>query len=140
MNKINTGIWLDFREAYIVTIDEDGQSAIQHLPSKVEHHASKGGTRSKTPWGPQYSPGDHNYLERDKHAEHHYYENILENIRPDTDNIVIFGPAEAKIGLKNAIQEIKHYKPQLRDVLTADYLTQNEIVVLVRDFFKNQDG
>lgn len=140
MNKINTGIWLDYKGAYIVTIDGDGQVSVQYILSEVEHHASKGGSRSKTPWGPQFSPGDKNNLERDKHAEHHYYENVLENIRPDTDNIVVFGPAEAKIGLKKTIQAIKHYKPQLRDVLTAGHLSQNEIVVLVRDYFKNLEN
>ena len=136
-NKINTGVWLDFKGAYLVTIDADGQASVQYLVSDVKHPASKGGTRSKTPWGPQFSPGDKNNLEREKHAERHYYENILENIRPDTDNIVIFGPAEAKIGLKKSIEEIKNYKPMLRGVIAADHLSQNEIVALVREFFKN---
>lgn len=137
MNKTHTGIWLDYKEAYIVTIDEYAQVTTQHLVSEVEHLAVKGGVRSKTPWGPQYSPHDRSTLEREKHAEGHYFEEIIENIHPETDSIVIFGPAEAKIGLKKAIGEIKHYKPELRDVLTAGYLSQNEIVALVRNYFKN---
>lgn len=139
MNKINTGIWLDFKDAYIVTLDEYGQASVQHLPSEIVHQAVKGGARSKSPWGPQFSPPDKNVLERDKHAESRYYEQIIKNIHADTDSIVIFGPAEAKLGLKKAIGEIKHYKPQLRDVLTSDYLSQNEVVVLIRNYFKNPD-
>ena len=72
-NKINTGVWLDFKGAYLVTIDADGQASVQYLVSDVKHPASKGGTRSKTPWGPQFSPGDKNNLEREKHAERHQF-------------------------------------------------------------------
>ena len=139
MNKINTGIWLDFKDAYIVTLDEYGQASAHHVPSEIVHQAVKGGSRSKSPWGPQFSPPDKNVLERDKHAESRFYEQIIKNIHADTDGIVIFGPAEAKFGLKKAINDIKHYKPQLRDVLTSDYLSQNEIVVLIRNYFKNPD-
>lgn len=140
MSNTHTGIWLDFKEAFIVTIDESGQSTVQHLSSEVEHLAVKGGSRSKSPWGPQFSPADKNTLEREKHAEKQYFEKIIENISPETDDIVIFGPAEAKTGLKKAIGEIKHYKPRVRAVLSAGYPSQNEIVVLIRDFFIDQDN
>lgn len=136
-----TGIWLDFKEAYLVTFQEnEANPAVKHLRSEVEHRATKGGSRSKSPWGPQFSPPDNKDLERDKHAEHHYFQRILENIAPDADDIVIFGPAQAKLGLKKEIEDIKHYHPHLRGVLPSDYLSQNEIVALMRDFFKDPDA
>ena len=139
MRKINTGIWLDFKEAYILTIDENWQTEIQHLMSEVEHHAVKGGTRSKTPWGPQYSPRDRHTLEQDKHSEQQYFGEIISLIDPETESIVIFGPAEAKIGLKKAVEALQHYKPQLLAVLPSDYMTTNEIRALMIDFFKNPE-
>lgn len=135
MKKVQTGIWLDFREAYIITFTGEGDAAVKHLRSEVEHHATKGGSRSKSAWGPQFSPPDLKDLERDKHAEHHYFQKILENIGPDTDDIVIFGPAQAKLGLKKEIESIKHYKPRLLGAFPSDYITHNEMVVLMRDFF-----
>lgn len=140
MRKINTGIWLDFKEAYILTIDENWQTDTQHLVSEVEHPAVKGGTRSKTPWGPQYSPKDRSALDREKHAERQYFEQIIDLIDPETENIVISGPAEAKIGLKKAIEGLHHYKPQILAVLPSDYKTTNEIRAWMIDFFKNPEA
>lgn len=137
MRKINTGIWLDFKEAYILTIDENWQASTQHLMSEVEHHAVKGGTRSKTPWGPQYSPKDRRTLEQDKRSEQQYFEKIISLIDPETESIVISGPAEAKTGLKKAVEGLNHYKPQLLAVLPSDYMTTNEIRAWMIDFFKN---
>jgi len=137
MKKTQTGIWLDFKDAYIISFNEESEPAVKHLRSKVHHQATKGGSHSKSPWGPQFSPPDDNNLERDKHAEHHYFQQILEDIDPLTDEIVIFGPAQAKLGLKKEIEHIKHYKPQLLGVLPSDYLTHNEMVVLMRNFFNN---
>ena len=135
MKQTKTGIWIDFKNAYVITFDEDGTHTLRHLESEVTHPATKGGSRSKTPWGPQFAPPDDTNLERAKHEEHHYFKQVLDLIAPDTEQVVIFGPAQAKLGLKKEIESIKHYGPRLRAVLTADYITQNEMVVLVRDFF-----
>lgn len=139
MNKIQTGIWLDFKDAYIIMFNHEGV-AVKHFRSELRHPATKGGSRSKTRWGPQFSPPDQKDLERAKHMEHRYFQQILEYLNPDTDEIVIFGPAEAKLGLKKEIEQIKHYKPRLMGVLPSDYITQNEMVALVRDFFQNPDA
>jgi hypothetical protein len=137
MKQVKTGIWLDFKEAYLISFDENENVTVRHLRSEVTHPATKGGSRSKSPWGPQFAPPDDTNQERAKHEEHHYFQEILENIAPDTEDIVIFGPAEAKLGLKKEIEHIKHYHPRLRGVLPSDYITQNEMVVLFRNFFEN---
>lgn len=138
MKQVKTGIWLDFKDAYVISFDENGEHAVRHFRSEVVHEATKGGSRSKTPYGPQFSPPDDNNLEREKHEEHRYFQQILESVNPDTEGIVIFGPAQAKLGLKKAIEGIKHYKPRLYAVLPSDYISQNEMVALMRDFFQNE--
>lgn len=137
MKVVQTGIWLDFRDAYLISFDEEKNSNVIHIHSNVTHPATKGGHRSKTRWGPQYAPPDSNNLERAKHEEHHYFQEILKHIDSDIEDIVIFGPAEAKIGLKKEIESIKHFHPRLRAVLPSDYMTQNEMVALFRNFFEN---
>lgn len=138
--KNQTGVWLDFKDAYIITFNEEGNAAVKHIRSKVRHQATKGGSRSKSPWGPQFSPPDDTNLERAKHEEHHYFQQVLEHISANTEDIVIFGPAQAKLGLKKEIEDIKHYKPKLLGALPSDYLAQNQIVVLMKDFFINPDN
>lgn len=138
MKQVKTGIWLDFKDAYIVSIDENGSAAVLHIESEVTHPATKGGSRSKTPWGPQFAPPDDTNMERAKHEEHRFFQQILKDIAPGTSEIVIFGPAQAKIGLKKEIEQIKHYPARLHAVLPSDYITQNEIVALVKDYYIRQ--
>jgi hypothetical protein len=139
MKKKQSGIWLDFQDAYIINLLGHDQAEVRHIHSDIHHVATKGGSRSKTPWGPQFSPADHTNLERDKHAEKQYFDDILSEIDKDTDELVIFGPAQAKIGLKKAIEGIKHYHPHIEEILPADYLTENQRVAWVRKFFKERD-
>lgn len=138
MTSVQTGIWLDYRDAYVISIADNGEVNLRHFRSDIHHQETKGGSRSDSPWGPQFSPADKTNLERDKHDEHRFFQKIIESIAPDTEEIVVFGPAEAKKGLKKAIEDIKHYKPRLCAVLPSDYLSQNEMVALMRDYFANQ--
>jgi hypothetical protein len=55
-------------------------------------------------------------------------------VQPDTEELIIFGPAQAKFGLQKEIEHIKHYKPVLLRTLLSEYLMQNEMVVLMRTF------
>ncbi|MCC6413158.1 MAG: hypothetical protein IT270_15960 [Saprospiraceae bacterium] len=138
MKKKQSGIWLDFQDAYIINLKGEGDAEVLHIHSDVHHQATKGGSRSKSPWGPQFSPPDINNLERDKHAEKQYFEDILKHIETDTDELVIFGPAQAKIGLKKAIEHIKHYHPHIEEILPSDYLTERERVAWVKKYFKKR--
>jgi len=128
MKKIHASIWLDFKDAYIISTINEGAATVKHIHSDVRHPATKGGSHSKSPWGPQLSPSDNKDVEREKHAEHHYFQQILEHISPNMDDLVIFGPAQAKVGLKKEIERQKNYHSTLLAVLPANYLTQNEIV------------
>lgn len=135
--KKQTGIWLDFKEAYLVVLDEEkgGEPEVKHVLSNIEWGVPKGGSRSKTPWGPQGGVSESAFLARRKQEEKDYFEAILAAIDPQTDALMIFGPAEAKIGLQNVIAGIKHFRPQVKAVLSADAMTQNQMVAQVKDFF-----
>lgn len=135
MNNLQTGIWLDFRDAYLISMGDDAQMNVHHIHSKIHHHATKGGSRSKAPWGPQHSPADDTSLEQDNHTEQQYFQEIIQNLSPQTEDLVIFGPAEAKIGLKKAIEQIKHFKAKVCAMLPSDYLTPNEMTALIREYF-----
>jgi hypothetical protein len=135
--KKQIGIWLDYKEAFIVNPRPGkGADSIQkHVVSNIEWGVPKGGTRSKTPWGPQGGVNEQTFLARRKQEEKAYFSDILAEIDPQTDELFIFGPAEAKIGLNQLIKSIKNFHPELKAVKSADSMTQNQIVAAVRDFF-----
>lgn len=136
-NKKQIGIWLDFKEAWLIILDgqKDARPEIKHLKSEIEWGVPKGGSRSKAPWGPQSAINEQAFLARRKKAEKQYFEAIISAIDPQTDELMLFGPAEAKIGLQQAIINIKHFRPQVKSVHPADSMTQNQIVAAVKDFF-----
>lgn len=136
-DKKQTGIWLDFREAFLVILDEGkkGEPEFKHLRSHIEGGIPKGGSRSKTPYGPQGGIDERGFTDRRHHAEKVYYDAIIREINPATDELVIFGPAEAKYGLQNAIEEIKHFHPKVVGVYAAEPMSQNQFMAKVKTFF-----
>lgn len=138
--KKQTGIWLDFREAFLVAFDERnmGEPEFKRLKSHIEWGVAKGGVRSKTPYGPQGGINERSFTDRRHHAEKVYFESIIREINPNTDELVIFGPAEAKYGLQNAIETIKHYHPKIVGVFAAEPMSQNQFMAKVRAFFANE--
>jgi hypothetical protein len=135
--KKQIGIWLDYKEAWLVRIDEEkgGAPEMKHVESEIEWGVAKGGSRSKTPWGPQGGISESAHEARRKQEEKNYFEAVIREIQPDTDEIMIFGPAEAKLGLKHTIDAIKNFRPEIVAVQSADSMTQNQLVARVRDFF-----
>lgn len=135
MNK-KTGIWLDSNNAFIVTI-LGTKEMVKRIESNVEHYHIHGGSGSSTPYSPQDAVSESKLLERKKHQEKSYFNKIRLEL-DDVHVIAIFGPAETKIGLKKAL--LKHMK--LRDkiihVEAADHMTENQMKMLIRNFFKMQ--
>lgn len=135
--KKQTGIWLDFREAFLVIFDEEkaGRPEFKKLRSHIEWGVPKGGSRSKTAYGPQGGINERSFTDRRHHAEKVYFDAIIREIDPKTDELVIFGPAEAKYGLQNAMEDIKHFHPKIVGVFAAEPMSQDQFIAKVRAFF-----
>jgi hypothetical protein len=134
--KKQTGIWLDLRNAWVVNlpIEPDGVIVVDHISSGVEEHAAIENTRMDTQWGPHGGNNQHTVEERQHHAEKHYFNKIFGHIHPTTEELVIFGPSEAKYGLKNLLEE-KYKAMKLLGVESADQMTEHQIEAWVRDYF-----
>lgn len=130
---INTGIWIDRQKAHVVTI-EDEQEIEQIIESEVEDYNVKGGSRSKTPWGPQEKVSESKYLERRKHQLKNYFLKIIDSIN-NSDAIAIYGPADTKIHFKEEIKKNnKAIFEKIRIVKTEDSMTKNQFKALVKSF------
>lgn len=130
----NIGIWLDKEKAYIVFIKEGSERMIE-LQSDMEFYNPKGGSRSKTRWGPQDVVQDSKYLEREKHQLKDYFRAIVEKIK-DADALVIYGPAETYERFqKELIQHHPDLAAKVKEVRRADSMTLNQIKAMIRDYF-----
>jgi len=134
--KKQTGIWIDIRNAWVINlpIEHDGVIVAQHITSSVEEHAAVENTRMDTQWGPHGGNNQKSVQERQHHEEKHFFLDVLKHIHPTTEELVIFGPSEAKLGLKKLL-ESQHNAPLLMGVEAADQMTEHQMEAWVRNYF-----
>ena len=127
--KKELGLWIDHREAVIVTLASKGSAAgetINHIHSDMEE---QGRFSANAPDG---SPEDRRDRRFGGHL-HQYYAEVITAIR-DADSILIFGPGEAKGELKTQLEHEK-LGGRIVEVETVDKLTEPQIVANVRHYF-----
>ncbi|HRZ96666.1 MAG TPA: hypothetical protein P5084_03855 [Paludibacter sp.] len=72
---------------------------------------------------------------RDDHqAQTNYYKKISDIIR-NYDEVLLFGPAEAKNVLYNLIKEDHNFENIKIEIRTTDKMTENQIFAFVKDYF-----
>jgi len=133
MKKTKVGIWLDLRNANIITLIGKSTS-VENMDSNIDSGKPRGGSRPKNKWGPVDTVSEKHFLERRKQEEKAYYEQLMLAVKA-ADELYIFGPAAAKDGLVKAIKANKSFKPALRGIETADSMTENQKVAKVKAFF-----
>jgi hypothetical protein len=132
MNKV--GIWIDHKKAVIVFAAADGVTA-RTLESDVGPHARYSGRAGyPTPDGPHDGRGEKKYEERyDQHLDQYYDEVIRELGQPEA--LLIFGPGEAKLQLKERLSRSKTLSERIVGIETTDKLTDPQIVAKVKEHY-----
>jgi stalled ribosome rescue protein Dom34 len=132
--KSIVGLWIDHREAVVVALDDE-EAEVLHFESHVEKsHRLAGGSRSKTPYGPQDIAPEHKLEERRKHQLTRFFEGLKAHVR-DADQIFIMGPGEAKLKFVRFLQQDHAAIQRIAGVETRDKMTDNQIIAAVVDFF-----
>jgi hypothetical protein len=120
------GIWIDHKRAVIVFVSA-GRVTTQTLESEVGSH-------------PRYSSqqdgrGERKYEERHKERLDQYYNEVISQLgQPEA--LLIFGPGEAKLELKERLSRSKTLSGRTVDIETADKLTDPQIVAKVKEHFR----
>jgi hypothetical protein len=125
--KKDAGLWIDHRNAVIVILNEKGEET-KRINSNMEKHVRFGG-------GAQDNTEEDI---RDRRFANHlnkYYDEVITCLGNAT-SILVFGPGEAKVELKNRIESDK-IKNCLVNIETVDKMTDNQIESKVRNYFLN---
>ncbi len=129
----NVGLWIDHKHAVIVSIDGQGE-VIRKVESGAQHHEYRGAPHPKSTYSAQYNTGDDQLDKQYQLQLHKYYEQVVALLR-DAPEILIIGPGEAKVELKNELESCKGTAPKIK-VEPADRLTERQIVARVRKYFQ----
>lgn len=133
MKKI--GIWLDKKKALIVKL-ENGKEKLFTIKSNVEDYHIAGGSGTRFKGGPQDVVQDSKYLEREKHQLKAYFKDLASNVE-DADEIALFGPAGTNEKFAKELQrKYKEVAKKVKQVKKVDSMTSNQVVALVKKYFK----
>ena len=120
------GIWIDHKRAVIVTASE-GHATARTLDSEVEAHPHYSGQ--------QDGGGEKKYEERHGQSLDRYYDEVIRQLgHPEA--LLIFGPGEAKLELKQRLSRSKIFPEGTVDIETADKLTDPQIMSKVKEHFQ----
>jgi hypothetical protein len=134
VTKEHVGIWLDSGSAILVFLS-DGRTSIQRIESGVESRfRTSGGSRSKSPYGPQEVASESKAENRRKRQHERYFRKIFVEIARGRE-FLILGPGETKLHFATAIRMERALSGRLRKVETADRMSERQLIAKVKKFF-----
>ena len=121
----DVGVWIDHKKAVIVSISA-GQVTTKTLESDVGPHPHYSGS--------QESGGEKKYEERHNLRLDQYYDEVISQLgQPDA--LLLFGPGEAKLQLKDRLGRSKVLSERIVAVESTDKLTDPQIVAKVKEHY-----
>jgi hypothetical protein len=115
-------IWIDHREAILITFHGDQVADEEELFSEVGPHTHGGG------WA-------QHRIEAHRHEVlKHYYEEVIQHLGP-VDEILILGPGQAKHELHHSVDHHKGLRGKVVAVRNASRLAEQEVIAEAERFF-----
>ncbi len=133
MKKV--GIWLDQKEANVITLFENTQQQKIIFSDIETRERFEGETKQYGRFGEQYLNYEKGQQKRIKDLTNRYLNKIIQELN-NVDEIMIFGPAQTKIKLEKLIQSNPNLLSKLKDVQVSDNMTENQKVAYVKKYFK----
>lgn len=129
-----TGIWIDSKKAWIYKLDKEKEE-FEQIVSEVEDTRASGGYGGAIPYAAQVANPDDKIQNRKNQQFKNFFDEISKKVH-DSDEILIEGPAEAKLGLLRFIKEINSMKDVNLEMRNADKRTENQFRAEVKNYFK----
>jgi hypothetical protein len=129
------GIWIGHREAVVVLASSDLVTA-KTVESDVGPHA-RYSERAAYPTrdSPKAGRGEKTYAERNRQSLDRYYDEVISHMgQPEA--LLIFGPGEAKLQLKERVSNSKVLSELAVEIVSTDKLTDPEIVAHVKRHYE----
>ena len=123
-NTKHLGIWMDHSEAHLIA--QAGDSLGTTVIKSDFSHKDKQETLHRS---------EYTMHHKEQHLAADYYKKISQVILK-YDDIIIFGPTDAKHELFNILSENALFDKIKIDVKQTDKMTENQELAFVRDYFK----
>lgn len=117
------GIWMDHSSAHLIEL-LNGEMASNIVESKPELQGDE-----------QIGYKDESHLLNKEEGQFSAYYRKLSDVILDYEEVILFGPTEAKNELLNLLKEDHHFDDIKIEVKTADNMTENQRNAFVKEYF-----
>lgn len=128
------GIWIDHREAIIVSLTGVAEKTLHISSNSGKHLRYSGSSHSKTPEGMKEVTSEDRRDRRFENVLNQFYDEVVAAVQ-DAQSIQIFGPGEAKGELEKRLERAG-LKEHVLAIEAADNMTDGQIVAKVRKRFR----
>ena len=119
----NLGIWMDHSSAHIMEFTTDPIET-KTIDSKFTHEAKENAL----------GKSERLMHNKEQHQESEYYKKLGEVIR-NYDEVILFGPTDAKVELWNLLKADHHFAKIKIETQSTDKMTENQQHAFVKKHF-----
>jgi len=120
------GIWMDHQDAHLMEFTTDPIET-KTIESKFTHEEKE-----------QTLGRSENLMHnKEQHEQADYYRELGEIIR-NYDDVLLFGPTEAKVELLNALRKDHRFADIVIEIKPADKMTLNQQHAFVKEYFSKR--
>jgi len=120
------GIWMDHLNAHIMEFTTDPIETTT-VESKFTHLEKEGALKR----------GENLMHSKEQHEENDYYRELGKIIR-DYNDVLLFGPTDAKVELYNLLRKDHRFADIVIEIKQTDKMTENQQHAFVRDYFSKR--
>ena len=131
--KKAVGLWIDHRKAVIVAVTDQGDTTSSIVSGVEKQRRRVAGVQSTAPFASRLVPADDRQESRFHGHLGTYYDAVIASIR-DAESVLIFGPGEAKIELRERLGKDARGR-RIVEIETEDKMTDRQIEAKVRRHF-----
>jgi len=136
--KKNIGIWIDTKHAFVIRLSNNSHT-FKTIESNIEtRERVEGETKKYGRFGGQYLTYEKNRENKRIQMTNQFLKSLLKEIET-CDSVVVFGPSKMKNIFEKEIRNNMQLSHKLSGVSSIKYLTENQIVAWVKDYFKSLD-
>ena len=130
----NVGLWIDHREAIIVTVNGDGVM-LDRIESNAEPKVRLGGGACSRKGHTLEASSESRRDGRLRDQYQRFYDEVIGRIE-GAERFLILGPGEAKTEFRKRLEKSKRLSQRLAGIQRADRMTEPQLRMRVAGFFQ----
>ena len=133
------GVFMDHTKAVLIRYENGAAGFLETVLSEYggkDRYEGEGSDETRFTSDPYHMSNNEFKKHRIEENDLHDYYKRLASYLEGYDELLLFGPGEAKKQFKNFVEQQHAFKNKMMHVASSDKLTDNQLLEFVREYFK----